>query len=77
METSSVHIAIHPRGDATHYVNDLGGRGELLGVVRLGPPYATVATIQSTDPDHLLQLAEQLTDAAYAMDPSLRSEVPA
>jgi len=77
MSASSVHISIHPYGDATHYVNDLGGRGELLGVVRLGPPYATVATIQSTDPDHLLQLAEQLTDAAYAMDPSLRSEVPA
>ena len=73
--SSSVHISIHPHGDATHYVNDLSD--ELLGVVRLGPPWATVATIQSTDPDHLLQLTEQLMDAAYTMDTALRPKVPA
>ena len=71
METSTSRTTVFPYGDCIGRTQTyLGGH---LGAVDIGPSI----TIQSTDPDHLLQLAEQLMDVAYAMDPSLRSEVPA
>jgi len=71
METSTSHTTVFPYGDCIGRTQTyLGGH---LGAVDIGPSI----TIQSTDPDHLLQLAEELMDVAYAMDPSLRSEVPA
>lgn len=71
---SMAHTIIHLSGEATHSVYPFGD--ETLGEARIGSP-SPVATILSTNPDHLLQLAEQLMDAAYAMDPALRPEVPA
>jgi len=71
METSTSHTSIHPRGDCIGRVQPY--QGGHLGAVDVGGG----ATIQSTNPDHLLQLAEQLMDAAYTMDTALRPKVPA
>ena len=71
METSTSRTTVFPYGDCIGHVQPyLDGH---LGAVDIGPSI----TIQSTDPDHLLQLAEQLMDVAYAMDPALRPKVSA
>jgi len=62
MKTSTSHTTVFPYGDCIGRTQTyLGGH---LGAVDIGPSI----TIQSTDPDHLLQLAEELMDVAYAME---------
>ena len=62
METSTSHTTVFPYGDCIGRTQPY--QGGHLGAVDVGRSI----TIQSTDPDHLLQLAEQLMDVAYAME---------
>ena len=65
------HTAIHPRGDAIVKVQPYGDGH--LGAVTVGD----VVTIQSTDPRHLLQLADALDQAAEQMLAGQRKQVSA
>ena len=52
-------IYAHARGDATRFVHPHNQFGDVLAGVQVGP-----VSIMSTDPDHLEQLAAELTVAA-------------
>ena len=68
---SHAHTAIHPRGDAIVKVQPYGDGH--LGAVTVGD----VVTIQSTDPRHLLQLADALDQAAEIMLAGQRKQTEA
>lgn len=57
-------FTIHPRGDATFHTQPFGP--DTLGSIRLGP-FGNTCTIQSTNPEDLLQLAATLVDCADEM----------